>query len=229
AAPDPALLTGQRLRDALAARGVTITGAIRRGVAPADAREIAHVDSPPLSNIVGEMLRGSDNYTAEELLRDIAAGTSGGNGATTYAGTQIVAATLSRLGVPTDGLDLHDGSGLAPDDRVGCPTLLGVINRSTAAPLTAIDAGLPVAGRSGTLAEAFGGTPLAGRLRAKTGSIDGVVGLTGVVDGSVRPTFAFLANGRLSESTGVALQAAIAAAVAAYPDTRQPQLVVPRP
>ena len=55
--------------------------------AQAGVHEIAHVDSSPLSAIVGEMLTSSDNYAAEELLRDVAMG-AGVVPATTDAGTQ---------------------------------------------------------------------------------------------------------------------------------------------
>ena len=56
--------------------------------------------------------------------------------------------------------------------------------------------------QTGTLAERFVGDPLAGKLRAKTGSIDGVVGLVGVIDGPDDLHFAFLANGDFSTATG---------------------------
>jgi serine-type D-Ala-D-Ala carboxypeptidase/endopeptidase (penicillin-binding protein 4) len=227
-APDPALTTGQRLATMLAARGVTIAGGVRRGLVTS-AHEIAHVDSPPLSSIVGEMLTSSDNYTAEELLRDVAVGASGGAPATTELGTLLVAHELDVLGVSRTGLVMHDGSGLAPDDRVTCATMLQLIELATQPKFAAIDLGLAIAGRSGTLAERFVGDPLAGKLRAKTGSIAGVVGLVGVIDGPDDLRFAFLANGDFSAGAGAALQAEVAQAVASTPDVRAPPDLVPRP
>ena len=56
--------------------------------------------------------------------------------------------------------------------------------------------GLAVAGETGTLAERWRGTPVAGRLRAKTGSLRNVTALAGEVEplagGTV--TFAYVAN-----------------------------------
>jgi serine-type D-Ala-D-Ala carboxypeptidase/endopeptidase (penicillin-binding protein 4) len=225
---DPALTTGQRLAAMLRTLGVRIAGGVRRGRAAAGAREVAHVDSAPLAAVVVEMLTSSDNYTAEELLRDLAA-SAGNVPATSEEGTRLVVSRMAALGIPTTGLVLHDGSGLAPDDRVTCATMLKVVELASRPKFAAIDEGLPVAGRTGTLAERFVGGPLAGKLRAKTGSIAGVVGLVGVVDGPAGVRFAFLANGDFSAAGGDRLQAEVAEAVGAVPDVRPPADLVPRP
>ena len=226
--PDPAVTTGQRLSEMLSARGVTIAGGIRRGVAPASAPEIAHIDSAPLSDIVGEMLTSSDNYTAEELLRDLAV--HGGNiPATTEQGTRLVLHELAALGIPTTGVVMRDGSGLAPDDRVTCATMLKVIETASRPKFAAVDKGLPIAGRTGTLVDRFVGSPLAGKLRAKTGSISGVVGLVGVVDGPDDLHFAFVANGDFGVGRGAQLQADVATAVGSTPDLTASHDLVPAP
>jgi D-alanyl-D-alanine carboxypeptidase/D-alanyl-D-alanine-endopeptidase (penicillin-binding protein 4) len=92
-----------------------------------------------------------------------------------------------------------------------------------------LDRGLPVAGQTGTLAERFVGDPLAGVLRAKTGEIDGVVGLSGILDDGQHLRFAFLANGAFSTAGGRALQTEMARIVASYPDLGAVGGVVPRP
>jgi serine-type D-Ala-D-Ala carboxypeptidase/endopeptidase (penicillin-binding protein 4) len=230
-ATDPALDTAEALADLLAERDVEIAG----GVSHADeqiagAEEIAHVDSPPLSAIVEEMLLESNNETAELLTRELGFKRSGEG--TTATGTEAVRIALARLGVPIAGVDLRDGSGLAPTDRVTCDALLRVVELSTRPLLTAIDTGLPIAGRTGTLALRFGGTSLVDRLRAKTGHIAGVVGLAGAIDhedGRTGPRFAFVANGTFSTDEGTQLQDEIAAAIGAYPDAPAPAELVPAP
>ncbi len=124
---------------------------------------------------------------------------------------------------------MHDGSGLDPADRVPCATMLAVIELSSEAKFAAVDKGLPIAGRTGTLVGRFVGGPLAGKLRAKTGSIAGVVGLVGVIDRPDELHFAFLANGDFSAAGGADLQSRIASAIAATPDLRAPANLVPRP
>jgi D-alanyl-D-alanine carboxypeptidase/D-alanyl-D-alanine-endopeptidase (penicillin-binding protein 4) len=192
--------------------------------APAAAREIARVASAPLGDIVKQMLSVSNNETAELLTREL--GVRRGGAGTTLAGTRAIPSVLARLGVPVAGVVLHDGSGLAPDDRVTCRALLRVLALGSQPRFSPIRDGLAVAGRSGTLAGRFVGTPLAGRLRAKTGHIEGVVGLAGLVDTTVR--FAFLANGDFSTATGEILQDRIAESIGQYADTPgPPDLPVP--
>ncbi len=188
---------------------------------------VAHVDSAPLSAIIGEMLTDSNNYTAEMLAREI--GHVHAHNGSTAAGAAVILEIDAALGVPTAHVVLHDGSGLAPDDRVTCTALLAVVDRMSEPRFQAIDAGLPVAAHTGTLAARFHGDPLAGVLRAKTGSIDGVVALSGTIDTGAHPRFAFIANGNFSESGGQALQAAVAHAVATYPAAVDPSTLVPSP
>jgi D-alanyl-D-alanine carboxypeptidase/D-alanyl-D-alanine-endopeptidase (penicillin-binding protein 4) len=228
-APDPAVLTGTRLAELLTAHGVEVTGGVERGRAPPGARELARAESRPLAEVVEEMLSTSDNYTAEQVLRELAVGTANGAPATSVLGIGRAADSLTHLGVPIDGTIAHDGSGLSPDDRMRCSTLLALIAMSGRPQFGAVDEGLAVAGRSGTLALRFHGDPLEGELRAKTGSIAGVVGLAGVVDDGDGVRFAFIANGPFSDAAGMDLQAAVARAVAGYPQPVDAAALVPPP
>jgi D-alanyl-D-alanine carboxypeptidase/D-alanyl-D-alanine-endopeptidase (penicillin-binding protein 4) len=239
AAADPALETVQRLATLLSARGVRISGgAIDPGRASAaHEHEVARVESPPLGQIVEQMLTVSNDETAELLTREVGRVRAGVG--TTAAGTHVIPAVLARLGVPVGGVVLHDGSGLAPDDRVTCAALLGALALGSQPRFSAITDGLAVAGQSGTLIGRLVGTTLAGRLRAKTGHIDDVVGLAGVIDAAtpaghppddeVRARFAFLANGNFSTSTGESLQNQIAETIGDYLDAPIPVDLVPRP
>jgi D-alanyl-D-alanine carboxypeptidase/D-alanyl-D-alanine-endopeptidase (penicillin-binding protein 4) len=215
---DPALAAAQQLATLLTARGATV-GGTSRGDAPDGAQEVGHVTSPPLADIVASMLTSSDNFTAELLLREL-----GGDG-TTGTGTQRVVATLTDLGVPTAGLDLRDGSGLHPENRVTCDAILGVLQLG----LEPIDRGLAVAGETGTLVNRLGGDPLQGSLRAKTGQIAGVASFAGVVDDADALRFAYIVNGDFSTSGGQSLQVDAARLVAAYPDAPAAGDLVPLP
>jgi D-alanyl-D-alanine carboxypeptidase/D-alanyl-D-alanine-endopeptidase (penicillin-binding protein 4) len=228
-ADDPAIVAGERLTGLLEARGIEVNGGVRHGTAPADAREVAHLDSPPLAAVIVEMLPGSDNYTAEQILREVAADADPSRPATTDAGVAVAMRHLMELKIPLRGVVMRDGSGLARANQMTCDTLLHVFDLSQEPRYAAIDLGLSVAGRSGTMATRFVGDPLAGRLRAKTGSLNGVVGLVGTVDGDVDAHFAFLAAGGFSQSGGAQLQARIARAVAAYPDRSVARGLVPAP
>ena len=176
------------------------------------------------------MLTVSNNETAELLTRELGfvqAGT--GNHRGRHAGRPIA---LAHLGVPVAGVDLHDGSGLAPDDRVTCAALLRVVELGARPPLTAIDHGLPVAGRSGTLAGSLhrdvARRPAARQDRShqRRGRAGGRVDRTPATGGAAQPSagarFAFLANGDFSTSGGESLQDRIAVSIAAYVDEPVP-------
>jgi len=221
AAADPAVLFGTKLQPLVHASSV------RAGTLPAGAREIATAESAPLGDIVGEVLRDSNNYGAEMLMREI--GFQRARQGSTAAGIEATLAVLKQLRVPTAGLILYDGSGLSPDDRVTCEALLAIVRLASQPKFAAIDRGLPIAGRTGTLAARFRGDPLEGQLRAKTGFLDNVTALSGTIDAGVRPWFSFIANGAFNKAGGFGLQAAVAHAVATYPAPVDLKVLVPPP
>ncbi|HZR13402.1 MAG TPA: D-alanyl-D-alanine carboxypeptidase/D-alanyl-D-alanine-endopeptidase [Acidimicrobiia bacterium] len=224
---DPAVNAAAQLSALLVARGVAV-GPAGRGNAPASATTLASVTSPTLHDIVTSMLSSSDNNTAELLTRLL--GTRVATPGTTQAGTTVIAAQLTKLGVDTTGLHLVDGSGLSRDDRTTCTTLLQVLRLASTRPdLRALTDGLPVAAQRGTLATVFQRTPLAGKLHAKTGSLDGVTGLVGDLDVHDPLEFAFLANGSFPESSGITLRERVAGVLATYPDAPSPSALVPGP
>ena len=96
---------------------------------------------------------------------------------TTAAGLEAVRADLAADGFPLRGFVNEDGSGLSRADRVTCSLLVDVLER--AGPYGLLVRDLPVAGRSGTLVDELKGTVAAGRVHAKTGTLDGVKALSG--------------------------------------------------
>ncbi|MET1000917.1 MAG: D-alanyl-D-alanine carboxypeptidase/D-alanyl-D-alanine-endopeptidase [Acidimicrobiia bacterium] len=223
---DPALLAAQQLATMLRERGITV-GDATTGTTPQGATEVGSVTSAPLADIVAGMLTSSDNLTAELLTREI--GLARGGVGTTDAGTEAIVATLAELGVPTGALDVRDGSGLAPTNRVTCDAILGALALGNRAEFAAIDRGLAVAGRTGTLVSRLRGDPLEGVLRAKTGQIEDVAGLAGIVDDAEHLRFAFVANDDFTTAGGQALQVELARLVAAYPDAPAASELVPAP
>ena len=173
---DPALAAGQALAGLLGPGAV-----VARGQAPAGAEELGAVQSPPLSLLVERMLSRSDNDLAEALARAVAL--AQGQPASFAGAAAAVGAVLAGLGVT--GVDLDDGSGLSRSNRLQPAALTRLLARAGSedrfAPLLA---GLPVAGFDGTLARRYRtgpGVPAAGVVRAKTGTLDGVSALAGLV------------------------------------------------
>jgi D-alanyl-D-alanine carboxypeptidase/D-alanyl-D-alanine-endopeptidase (penicillin-binding protein 4) len=189
------------------------TGAGQAGVVPAGAITIASVRSPDVASIVGWMLRESSNVIAEYLARQVAL--HSGRPASFAGAAAAVMAADARLGI--NGIHLMDGSGLSTMDLItplALARLVGLAGDGHQAALRAAVTGLPVAGFSGTLApgqSVFGGFgPAAlGRVQAKTGNLNTVLSLAGIVsDASGRPlAFAFMADrvprGQLGLAAGV--------------------------
>jgi serine-type D-Ala-D-Ala carboxypeptidase/endopeptidase (penicillin-binding protein 4) len=220
-ADDPAVHAAGELTRLLQAIGVGVASPASSGVLPLRTETLATVRSAPLSDIVAGMLRESDNTAAELPTREL--GVVRAHDGSTAAGTKAVVDALAGVGLPTAGLRLGDGSGLEATNRATCSVLAAALRRPdrTGAPLLAPL--LAVAGRSGTLALRLADTPLDGKLRAKTGSLDGVSGLAGYLDGRRALSFAVLANGNLSDADGRLLQDRLAAVLAGYPGP-QPRL-----
>ena len=181
---DPALAAGRALAQLLSRRGVTVSGEVNRSPSPPGAQELAVVSSPTVGQLVELMLTTSDNDLAESLLRLTAIGA--GRPGTFTDGSLVATQALIDLGVPTEGLVLLDGSGLARGSSITPQTLARLLVRAVDGSRPALGhllAGLPVAGFSGTLALRFGaGRPgtAAGLVRAKTGTLTGVSTLAGV-------------------------------------------------
>ena len=83
-----------------------------------------------------------------------------------------------------------------------------------------IGEGLPVAGKTGTLTTRFVGAPAAGRLRAKTGTLNTVTALAGFVDTvpGAQLTFAYVANGRFVSRELLQVQDDLATDLVRYPE-----------
>lgn len=190
---DPAAASAARLVQVLAAGGITVDGGGAAGVAPSGRRSVTSLSSPPMRDIVGYMLRTSDNTVAELLVKELGA-VRGGSGATAVGATAVVE-RLRGDGLPVEGLVVSDGSGLDGGSLVSCRLLDAIIERSgRRSPLVE---GLAVAGSSGTMRRRLSGTAAEGLVHAKTGTMGSITSLAGVVDatGGFLVRFSIIANG----------------------------------
>ena len=144
---------------------------------------IATLTSPPLTKILQHTLLWSDNFVADYLAR--LAAKEAGYG---FGETGIKPAfydSLARNSIINPVLDARDGSGLAHQNRVSAMTLAQVLVKMYSDPkYKVLIEGLPVSGISGTLQNRFTTTSPngVGLVRAKTGSLRGVVTLAGYID-----------------------------------------------
>jgi D-alanyl-D-alanine carboxypeptidase/D-alanyl-D-alanine-endopeptidase (penicillin-binding protein 4) len=227
AVDDGALLAGDQFVKLLRARGVTVNGAVTHGKEPDGAAEVARIDSAPVSAIVAESVSASDNGGTEDLIREI--GVKASRDGSTAAGVAAAMAKLAELGVPMTGVNLVDGSGLARENRVTCRALAYTMDLGVRPEFKPLLDGLSVAGVSGTLADELLGTGLEGRLKGKTGFLNGVTGLAGIVDVGRPLRFALVVNGTFGEAAAIRIRGQLAQIIARFPEAPPADQLVPVP
>ena len=186
---DPAVAAAVELQNLLNARGVLFGALPRRDVLPTNVPEIASIQSAPLTSVIQEMMVNSDNNTSELLLKEIGYASKGTG--STAAGLTAVKEQLVKWKLDKDVV-LFDGSGLASDGRIPCDAFMSLLNTfSTVMPNL-----MAIAGETGTIRDTFDGTAVAGKLRAKTGTLNGVKALVGYlpITNSDPVTFSLLIN-----------------------------------
>ncbi|MEX5270997.1 D-alanyl-D-alanine carboxypeptidase/D-alanyl-D-alanine endopeptidase [Kocuria sabuli] len=186
AAAAVAAVFAAELAAALAEEGIAAPAPLLvPGPAPRSAAELAAVESATLAEQAGLMVQDSDNHLAEVLSR-IAARAAGHPGSIA-GGRSAAAEALAARGIDPEGLELSDASGMSLDNRAPARALEHVVRAMVADSTGSLAQGaraLPVAGGSGTLVERFDDEPEAaarGLARAKTGTLNSVVSLSGHV------------------------------------------------
>lgn len=191
----PALEAGRALARLLGHPRLPVTvGRARTG-----ATLLGSVRSATVLDLAEQALMASDNVIAEMLGRQVARVE---HEPLSFAGTAAgVRRALASVGFHLPGT-MFDGSGLSRRDRLSPAVLVALLRLDLSAThptLNQIVSGLPVSGWDGSLRPRYQLPPssaVAGRVRAKTGTLTHVVALAGMVrDRSGRLLlFAFLAS-----------------------------------
>lgn len=202
---NPTLFFAHSLKDALIARGITVSGEavdlddaapeLTNGGSP-ERRVLVTTQSAPLGEVATVLMKVSQNQYAETFLKAVGAA-SGGLG-TTNAGRRAAIETFTRWSIPTDGYVMSDGSGLSRYNYIAPSTITTILARLHADPRhrDAFLATLPVAGKDGTISSRMRRSRAEGNAVAKTGSIANVRSLSGYVKtrNGERLAFSILAN-----------------------------------
>lgn len=177
------------LRETLMEEGITIDGAATdiddaadwKAARPATTTLDVH-KSAPLSEIAARLMKRSQNMYAETMVHRMALAASPNEPATFNAGRKVLEDKLQSLGVAPTSYNYSDGSGLSRYNLVSPRSVAQICASMRHTPLAQVwyDA-FPIAGVDGTISGRFKGTPAEGNLRAKTGTLYGVRGLSGYV------------------------------------------------
>jgi D-alanyl-D-alanine carboxypeptidase/D-alanyl-D-alanine-endopeptidase (penicillin-binding protein 4) len=209
AVPEPAELAAAQLKRLLEVRGVRITGESRAHHASA-AGESSRVEasqilaqrfSPTLLEDVRLTNKLSDNLHSELMLR--VAGKEKAGAETMEDALKFAAQFYESIGLVPSEVAQADGSGLSRSNLVTPQSVVNIL--SFAATQTwgeAFAATLPVVGVDGTLEYRMRNTAAAGRVRAKTGTINGTAGFSGYATtrSGQRLIFSFFGNNNAGTS-----------------------------
>jgi len=174
---NPAFAAASEFTKLLTARGITVRDSPDIGESSIDTPTIATLESAPMSEVVAEMLTNSDNNTAELLVKEI--GLVGRGAGTRVDGLTVIANKIAEWGLPGAGVALLDASGLDRGNLLTCRLLTELLQRDGNEGL--VTAGMALAGKTGTLRDVFLTGPGSGTMRAKTGTLNGVKSLSGVM------------------------------------------------
>ncbi|MCC7442424.1 MAG: D-alanyl-D-alanine carboxypeptidase/D-alanyl-D-alanine-endopeptidase [Bdellovibrionales bacterium] len=192
---DPETYAGYALRFYLEKEGMRFQpGAkVRTGTVPESARKLGQMESLPVREIVALMNKYSNNFLAEALVKAVG-GKAEGYPTSLDQGMEVVMREARALGLNGGGFVLSSPSGLNRENRMSARHFLTLLERSWSdlSLMPELFASLPIAGRDGTLekrADELG--EAVGRVRAKTGTLDGVATLAGVAQSRTGTPLAF--------------------------------------
>lgn len=158
--------------------------------APADAQQLAVVESAPLRDVLALASATSDNAMFEQLSRQAAV--AAGHGADQPSVTAWIRDTMTEdFGLDLTGMQIADASGLSDGTSLSMQVVAEVLVAGADGSHPRLQevlaaGGLPIAGYTGTLGNGMRfhlpvHAPAVGNARAKTGTLPGVTALAGTV------------------------------------------------
>lgn len=184
---NPPLFAAYLLQDKLEKAGISIKQRPARGEAPETVTEISSraVTLRELSKIIN---KNSDNFLAECLFKTIGAAHSSRQGTSFYA-TQAISEFLKRNSINDYSVNINDGSGLSHSNQVTVGGLVDLLGKIYTNPMIYKDYynSLSIAGVDGTLRNRMIGTLAENNFHGKTGTLNGVVALSGYLSVQGKP------------------------------------------
>lgn len=159
--------------------GIQINGDVTVGTAPPNLPVVASHQSKPLSTMLTEMLKKSDNIIAGSIFKKLGETYTKQPGSWENGSMAVSHVLAGKAGVNTTNMNVLDGSGLSRYNQVTPGQMLQVLDYAYHDRSTNYEFinGLPIAGIDGTLKHRL--RNVAGRVRAKTGTMSGVNSLAG--------------------------------------------------
>ncbi|PGZ92135.1 D-alanyl-D-alanine carboxypeptidase/D-alanyl-D-alanine-endopeptidase [Bacillus sp. AFS029533] len=217
---DPALFAGNVWKNALSTEGIDITKTkvkIEKTKITTGTPILVH-NSQPLSELIVQLNKQSDNFYAEMLLKEI--GVVVKNEGSFTAGADVIEEFLKKAEIDTNYRQV-DGSGLSRMDLISPKQMAQLLKYVSQQEYKDVfEQSLPIAGVDGTLKSRMIGTSAEKNVHAKTGSMTGVNSLSGYVtdQNGDKLAFSILLNGVRTSTSATAFQDAVAVLLSQYPN-----------
>ncbi len=183
--------------------GIRVSPWPRRGRVPRSAVGLYVHRSPALGIILHYAGKESSNFVIEQILKTLGAEEKTPPGSW-KKGIEVVQDFLKKVGISPKDYIMENASGIGRKNRVKPLQLAKVLRFMLKDFIIRPDflAIQPIAGLDGTLKKRMKGRQIKGKLRAKTGTLDGVSALSGYAVTKDRKIliFSMLMNGRLKHN-----------------------------
>ncbi|MCP0913978.1 MULTISPECIES: D-alanyl-D-alanine carboxypeptidase/D-alanyl-D-alanine endopeptidase [Legionella] len=190
---NPLRYTQESIKSQLTDLQIGLDGQVLLGNAPPGTLLLASHDSKPIAQLMADTLKPSDNLYADSLYLHTAAKLHGAP--VDWQQAQVVLKNFiqQQTGINMQNAVLTDGSGLSRYDQLTPQQTVGLLRFLHERFPLAYEyiAALPVAGQDGTLQKRFRKPTQQGLIRAKTGTMTGVIGLSGYLYTANAHTLAF--------------------------------------
>jgi D-alanyl-D-alanine carboxypeptidase/D-alanyl-D-alanine-endopeptidase (penicillin-binding protein 4) len=161
--------------------GGSFKGGVRDGSARPGARLLYAAESPPLSEVIRDINKFSNNVMARQLFLTLSAETLRIPGDDARS-AEVVRGWLQGKGLPAGELVLENGAGLSRNDRISAMAFGRLLVAAWHSPvMSELVASMPLVASDGTMRRRLRDAPVAGKAHVKTGTLAGVRALAGYV------------------------------------------------
>lgn len=162
---------------------IAVDGSLKISKQPEEVKELVKHESRPLAYIIRDLNKMSNNFIAEQIVKTMGAELKGEPG-TTEKGLDIVRDFLSELGIPEKSYIITDGSGLSKLNRVTPGQITKILEYMYKDFIAGPEyvSSLGIIGVDGSVKDRLKGSSMQRKIRAKTGTLNGIICLSGYAE-----------------------------------------------
>ena len=162
-------------------QGGVFNGKVRTGIAPDEKLPYEIHQSPPLTEIIRDINKYSNNTAARQLYLTLGA-MSGNKPATLNKSNNAVRQWLKSKELDSPEFEIENGSGLSRNERISARHLGKLLLKAyQSSVMPEFISSLPILAVDGTMKKRLTGTNVTGRAHIKTGSLNEVKAMAGYI------------------------------------------------